>query len=97
MRKRSARTSYLLPTDRASPSPARVAAVFKAYRVGAGGQAEYVGCFKTSTSGVYRANISAAYTLATTEGFYEYEGAVKHYASWADVDYYVVEGTAAIR
>lgn len=78
-------------------STAKIAAVFKAYRVNGKGQTDYVGCFRTRVSGAYGKNISAAYTLNTTEGFYEYEGAVKTYASWADVDYYVVEGNASIR
>lgn len=85
--------SALVSTSSAS----RIAAVFKAYRLNTAGQTEYVGCFGTRVSGTYRANISAAYTINTTEGFYEYEGAVKRWATWADVDYYVVDGNASIK
>lgn len=80
-----------------SGSTAKISAVFKAYRVNGKGQTDYVGCFRTRVSGAYGKNISAAYALHTTEGFYEYEGATKTYATWADVDYYVVEGAASIR
>lgn len=78
-------------------APSKIAAVFKAYRLNAQGRTEYVGCFGTRVSGSYRPNISAAYSLGTTEGFYEYEGAVKQWATWADVDYYLVEGNASIK
>lgn len=77
-------------------SPTKVAAIFKAYRQNAKGQTDYVGCFRTNGSGTYGAHVSAAYTVNTTEGFYEYEGANKRYATWADVDYYVVQGNASI-
>lgn len=78
-------------------SRSRVAAIFKAYRSNAHGETEYVGCFKTRPSGLYAGHVSATYALRTTEGFYEYEAGVKRFATWADVEYYVVEGTAAIR
>jgi len=85
--------SALVTTTAAS----RVAAVFKTYRQNASGQTDYVGCFRTGGSGSYAANISAAYAVSTTEGFYETEGGVTRYATWADVDYYLVEGKASIK
>lgn len=78
-------------------SKSRIAAIFKAYRQNAHGQTDYVGCFRTKGSGTYGANVSAAYSINTTEGFYEYEGGVKRYATWADVEYFVVEGNASIK